>query len=136
MNVLRNLEISHWSGPFSASLQEQAVHALEHGLVLHCPNLVFDLNDEEKRFLSPSYLSGTRKNISYEPARLRLGGSSARGAEARTLAEVLARYAGLTRELVGALLPWPAEAVTQARTSFRPAQIEVHRPSSYREDDR
>ena len=77
--VLDRLEISHWSGPFNSSLQTEAVDSLEHGRVLYCPRLAFALEDKEKRFLSPSYLSGLRKNISYEPVRKRLGGASARG---------------------------------------------------------
>jgi len=136
VDALQHLEITRWSGPFSASLQEQAVHALEHGQVLYCPNLAFELQDEAGRFFSPSCRSGTRKNISYEPARGRLGGASVRDDEARDLAALLARYARVTRGFVDALIPWHSEALTQARTSFRPAEIKLHRPSSYREDDR
>ena len=80
--------------------------------------------------------SGRRKNISYDPAKDRLGGASVTGHDARELAATMARYARVTRELVDTLLPWPPQALTQARSSFRPALIEDQNPRSYRKDDR
>ena len=135
MNVLQQIEVIRWDGAFSRPLQEQAVYALEHGQILHCPNLAFQLHDVEHHFLSPGWRSGRRKNISYDPATDRLGGASVTGHEARELAATIARYARVTRELVDALLPWPPKALTQARTSFRPALIEEQHPRSYRKDD-
>jgi len=136
VEALQHLEITRWSGPFSASLQEQAIHTLEHGQVLYCPTLAFALEGEESRFLSPSCRSGARKNISYEAARKHLGGASVRDDEVCDLTDLLARYALVTRGFVDALIPWYSKALTQARTSFRPAEIKLHRPSSYRKDDR
>lgn len=136
MDVLQNIEVTRWEGPFSRSLQEQAADALEHGQLLYCPNLAFELHDAEHRFLSSGWRSGRRKNISYDPATDRLGGASVTGQEARELAATIARYARVTRELVDALLPWRAKALTQARSTFRPACIEKQNPRSYRKDDR
>ncbi len=136
MNVLQQIEVTRWEGPFSRSLQEQALYALEHGKILYCPDLSFQLHDVEHRFLSSGWRSGRRKNISYDPATDRLGGASVTGPEARELAATIARYARVTRELVDALLPWPSHALTQARSSFRPALIEEQNPRSYRKDDR
>ena len=136
MEVLQQIEVKGWEGPFSRSVQEQALHSLEHGQIIYFPNLAFQLHDVEQRFLSPGWRSGRRKNISYEPATDRLAGASVTGHEARELAATIARYVRVTRQLVDALLPWPPKALTQARCSFRPALIEEQNPRSYREDDR
>jgi len=136
MEVLQQIEVIRWEGPFSRSVQEQAVYALEHGQILFFPNLPFQLHDVEHRFLSPGWRSGRRKNISYEPATDRLGGASVTGNEARELTATIARYVRVTRQLVDALLPWSPNALTQARCSFRPAVVEEQNPQSYREDDR
>ncbi|HKE56355.1 MAG TPA: Kdo hydroxylase family protein, partial [Pyrinomonadaceae bacterium] len=97
MKVVQQIEVKRWGGPFSGSLQEQAVYALEHGQILYCPNLAFELNDDEQRFLSSGWRSGRRKNISYDPATDRLGGASVTGQEARELAATIARYVRVTR---------------------------------------
>ena len=136
MNVLQQIEVTRWEGPFSRSLQEQALYVLEHGQILYCPNLAFQLQDMEHRFLSSGWRSGRRKNISYDPATDRLGGASVSGPEARELAATIARYSRVTSKLVEALLPWHPHAPTQARSSFRPALIEEQIPRSYRKDDR
>jgi len=136
VNVLQQIEVARWEGPCSRSLQEAAIDALEHGQILYCPNLTFQLHDVEHRFLTAGWRSGRRKNISYDPATDRLGGASVTGDEARQLAATIARYARFTQELVDALLPWNPKALTQARSSFRPALIEEQKPRSFRKDDR
>jgi hypothetical protein len=135
MRVLEQLDITSWEGPFPDVLQERAIDALEHGRVLYCPHLGFALAEAERSFLSPVWRDGSRKNISYEPATERLGGTSVHGDEARILRAMMARYARQTHQFPTALLPSYTSALCQARTSFRPAEIE-ERPSSYKKDDR
>jgi hypothetical protein len=135
MDVLTHLDLTQWNGPFSSAHQERAIEALEHGRILYCPSLPFALEKAEHQFLSPAWSDGSRKNISYEPATGHVGGTGIQGAEAQLLKAMMARYARHARLLLEALLPPYRTALRQARTSFRPAQIE-DRPSSYRKDDR
>ena len=135
MDVLQPLDISQWQGPFSPAQQETAISALEHGRLLYLPSLGFHLEPSEGRFLSPFWSDGSRKNISYEPATGRLGGVTIQGTEVDTLKTMMARYARMTRSLLEGLLPAYRRDLRQARTSFRPAEVE-NRPQSYKKDDR
>lgn len=135
MQVLETFEIAGWDGPFSAQDQQAAIEALEQGRLLYFPSLAFPLDERERPFLSPSWSDGSRKNIGYEQATGRLGGTSVQGAEADRLRGMMDRYARATRRLVEGLLPTYRAHLVQARTSFRPEQV-VGRPSSYKKDDR
>lgn len=135
MNVLQPVEISRWEGPFSQPEQDLAIEALEQGRLVYCPALAFSLDEGERPFLSPTWSDGSHKNISFEPATGRLGGITVQGAESDALKAMMARYAKVTRQFLEALLPSYRPGLRQARTSFRPAQIE-DRPSSYKKDDR
>jgi len=135
MEVLERLDITRWDGPFTSAQQDQAITALEHGHLLYCPSLAFQLERIELGFLSPAWSDGTRKNLSYEPATGRLGGTTVQGAEADVLKGMMARYATLSHRLLDELLPTYRTSLEQARTSFRPAEVE-NRPQSYKKDDR
>ena len=135
MNVLQTVQISRWEGPFSQPEQDLAIEALEQGRLLYCPALAFSLEEGEQPFLSPTWSDGSRKNISFEPATGRLGGTTVQGVESDVLKAMMARYAMVTRRFLEALLPSYRSALRQARTSFRPAQVE-DRPQSYKKDDR
>jgi hypothetical protein len=135
MNVLQTSDISRWEGPFSRQEQDLAIEALEHGRLLYCPALAFSLEEGERPFLSPTWSNGSRKNISFEPATGRLGGTTVQGVENAVLKAMMARYAKVTHRFLEGLLPSYQPALRQARTSFRPAEVEA-RPQSYKKDDR
>ena len=135
MEVLERLDITRWEGPFSSAQQDRAITALEHGHLLYCPALAFQLQRTESGFLSPAWSDGTRKNLSYEPATGCLGGTTVQGTEADALKSMMARYAAQSRRLIEELLPSYRGCLEQARTSFRPAEVE-NRPQSYKKDDR
>lgn len=135
MQVLEKLDITTWNGPFPPSEQDQAIATLERGHLLYFPSLAFHLEPSEHGFLSPSWSDGSRKNLSYEPATGHLGGTTVQGTEADALKKMMDRYARQARRLLEDLLPAYRPVLQQARTSFRPAEVE-NRPQSYKKDDR
>ena len=135
MDVLEPLDYQSWDGPFAAPDQARALNALEQGRLLYLPRLAFSLLDSESPFLAPTWSDGSRKNISYEPATGHLGGTTVQGTESEALKRMMARYAQAARQLLNGLLPKYRGHLRQARTSFRPAEVEA-RPQSYKKDDR
>ena len=59
----------------------KAADALETGKLLYVPHLPFELSGQERRFLSPVYLDGKSKNISFRPGSGVLRGTGCQGAE-------------------------------------------------------
>jgi hypothetical protein len=134
VDVLEQLEISGWTGPFSGELTERAERALESGKILYAPRLRFGLSDREQRFLSPAYLNGKSKNISFHPATGALGGTSCEGHDREELASMLRRFHSEAAGLMQALCPIYKDHLTPGLASFRPAEI-AGRASSWRKDD-
>ncbi|HWA80520.1 MAG TPA: Kdo hydroxylase family protein [Acetobacteraceae bacterium] len=133
--VLAILDLAEWGGPIEPAEGARATQALEEGRVLFFPALSFSLQDSEKKFLSPEALAPGRKNISFDPETGTCQGSAYTGAEADQLGAMLARFAREAEALLRTIAPGYAGALTRARTSFRPADIE-DRASSVRKDDR
>jgi hypothetical protein len=122
-----------WDQPFSDAERAAAVAALEDGKILLLPDLKFALSAEETRFLDPRIV-GSRKNVSYDRASGKLGGSVCEGEEAAELARVMNRFATQAREFIMNLLaPYQAKIV-QGRSSLRPVQA-AGRATSWRKDD-
>ncbi|MFL5256405.1 MAG: Kdo hydroxylase family protein [Rhodopila sp.] len=130
--VVTELPVTGWTGPFEPHAVRDAVAALEAGRVVALPRLSFDVTDEERTVLSTDLLSGKRKNISLDPATGRIGGA----ADVPTpLAGFMRRFATQAEALArGLLAPYSAE-LRIARTSFRPAEI-AGREYSPRKDDK
>jgi hypothetical protein len=135
MDATLVLPLSEWQTPPDREFQERALPALEAGTVLVFPRLSFALLPEEQSFLAECPLSGTRKNISYDPATGKLGGTQLTPPQAAELAALLARFGGDAVAFVRGLLPRYAPHLRQARASFRPAEI-LGRISAPRHDDR
>ena len=128
-----SLPVRTWSGPFDPTLSYAAVVALEAGQVVVLPDLAFHPLAEEAVLLSTdAAAAGHRKNISFDPATGRLGGSVEHPA---LLTGMLRRFAGDADALLRALLTPYADRLCVARTSFRPAEI-AGRAYSPRHDDR
>src|SRR6266404_105772 len=130
MEILEQLEITKWNGPSSG----HAVAALESGKIIFAPRLHFELSEAERRFLSPSYLDGKSKNLSYRPSTGALQGTHTTGAEREEMLRMLRRYHQQSTALVNALCPQYRERITPGFTSFRPAEI-AGRHTSWRKDD-
>lgn len=122
-----------WSGTFSPDVQQAAVAALEDGQAIFFPELPFRLVNGEDRFLSPNLVQGG-KNISYNPANQKVGGTSAAGAEKDALAAVMGRFSDQALGLVTALCPNYKPTLKRGRTSLRPVEA-AGRHSSWRKDD-
>lgn len=128
------LEVDKWAGPFSGITIDQAVEALENGQVVYCPNLSFDLEENEQRFLSPNVADPKSKNVRYSIHSDELGGANLPLLERVGLQQLLRRFANKSRDLVEHLFPHYQGKLTQARTSFRPIEAQG-RYASYRKDD-
>jgi 3-deoxy-D-manno-oct-2-ulosonic acid (Kdo) hydroxylase len=135
MDATLTLPVSDWRTPPSREIQDQALPALEAGTVLVFPRLNFALLPGEQNFLSESALSGTRKNISYDPSNRKLGGAQLAAPQTAELAGLLTRFGGDALSFIQGLLPRYAPHLRQARASFRPAEI-LGRTYAPRHDDR
>ncbi len=132
--VLEPLGIASWEGPFSPEMAAQATDALETGKLLYAPQLSFELSEAERRFLSPDYLDGKSKNVSFRSSSGVLVGTGCRGAERDELLSMLQRYCTRALQLLKALCPGYGDNLQPGFTSFRPAEI-AGRPTSWRHDD-
>jgi hypothetical protein len=122
-----------WSGPYHADVRERALADLEAGRVLFLPDLAFPLDEHERAFLSPATVDRS-KNVSFDPARGKLGGTAVTGVKLEELRNLMSNFARATRRLLAALLPAYQGGIRQARTSLRPVEI-AGRASSWRKDD-
>jgi hypothetical protein len=122
-----------WSGTASTDAVQTAVPALEAGGVLLLPDLRFDVETPEALLFTPSILSSS-KNASYDPSSGRVGGTTAAGADAETLARFIRRFSESAALLVQRLLPAYGNRLVRGRASFRPAEI-AGRPTTWRKDD-
>ncbi len=139
------MDLRDWRPAQTRETQERAIAALEQGKVLYFPGLAFPTLGDEARFFAPGWSNGRAKNISFSPAgdvadrappspAKRVKGL-ARGAEdVDALAALMQRFADAAQDLVTALLPQYRHALSRARTSFRPVEVEG-RPSSTSKDD-
>ena len=134
MEILEQIDIEQWAGPFPDQVTARTAAALESGKVLFAPRLHFELAESERRFLSPAYLDGKSKNLSYRPGTGALGGTKSTGGEREELLAMLRRYHQQSFALLEALCPQYRDRVTPGFTSFRPAEI-AGRASSWRKDD-
>jgi len=134
MEILESLPIESWEGPFLGDVTGRGVAALETGKVLFAPALRFELSASERRFLSPEWLDGKSKNLSFRPATGALEGTHAAGADREELLAMLRRYYTQSIALLNALCPEYRGRGTAGFTSFRPAEISG-RVSSWRKDD-
>jgi hypothetical protein len=133
--VLEELPMREWHGPFAPELCRQAVRALEAGRVLVLPKLAFRTEPEEAAFLSGDVAGGERKNISRDPVTGRIGNTALSPEAATRLGNMIDRFGRSAEQLLRDLLPDYAPTLERARTSFRPVEIEG-RPTSPRHDDR
>lgn len=138
MHRIVELGTSGWSPSVSFEESRRIAGELELGKVIYLPHLGFELLESEKRFLEPRWLSGTHKNISYEPLRAADTGG-VRGAcgsqqELMALAVMVQRFGTGALSLIRALLPAYATKLQVAPTSYRPGNV-GQRKLSRRKDD-
>ena len=134
MELIAQLDIESWAGPFHDAVTSRAADALEHGRILVVPRLHFALLENERRFLSEDCLDAKSKNISFRPASGTLHGTRCEGADREALLAMLRRYYEKSRGWISALCPAYGPHLIDGFTSFRPAEI-AGRTSSWRKDD-
>jgi hypothetical protein len=131
---ISTFDIPAWEGPFDDATSALAQDALENGKVLYFPRLSFLLTNSETALLTDALSDGKAKNISRDPSG-RLRGATADTEQTERLSRMMGRFAAQARVLVTGLFPSYADALEQARCSFRPVEIES-RVYSPRHDDK
>jgi hypothetical protein len=135
MNVIHEIDITTWAGPFSDALRHEGADALENGMVLYFPRLAFSLREEEQPLLTPEVSDGKAKNVSLKPDG-ELRGTSCRGNKAELLKTMIERFAGTATRFVAALIPAYAAHLRRASTSYRPVEIAGRTASAIYDDTR
>src|SRR4051794_20735072 len=123
-DAIATLDHAQWDTPLAAAAASEATSALERGSVLFMPQLAFALTEGERRFLSPRWLEGTAKNVSFDPRSTKIAHTSAANDDRTELAGLMARFADSARNLVISLCPHYREALQYGLTSFRPVETE------------
>ncbi|MBU6260172.1 MAG: Kdo hydroxylase family protein [Burkholderiales bacterium] len=133
MDRLVTLPIDRWDAAPAPADQALAIEALESGRVVWMPALAFGFEPRESVLFDPA-LGAQAKNISLDPRRHLLRGTSADAAARELLQTMMQRYADAAGRIVQALLPRYGAGLHWGRTSFRPCEIEGRR-TSWRKDD-
>ena len=103
MTAIVALDLTGWVPMLTPEAQQTAVRALERGGVLVLPHVAFELQEGERRFLSPRWSDGRAKNISFDGTKLK----GARG----TSDELAGSYSADTgRWIVCSSMCWPDTA--------------------------
>jgi hypothetical protein len=138
---LYKILIHSWA-PEAVPDDPQVIPALEAGKVLFLPALSFRVEPRESELFTPAIL-GAAKNVSFDPARGRLGGTVAgKGLPGRpgsdeaagVLVGLMRRFSASAGQLIDRLFPAYRGRARVARASFRPAEI-AGRATSWRKDD-
>lgn len=134
MQVIKELNTKTWHAEYSAQEQNDAMTALENGMILLFPSLPFTLSPTEHSLLSPRFADPKAKNISFhlQTGKLRCGECS--DDERANLKKMVHRFAEQAKGLVQQLFPTYLSALEIGRTSYRPVEV-AGRISSYRKDD-
>ena len=99
--------------------------------MLFLPDLRFDVAPGERHAFSPA-IAGSAKNVGFDPATGRIGGTVLGGDALRAVTGMLARFSQQAAALVDRLLPSYRGRVEPGRTSFRPVEIADARPHGAR----
>jgi hypothetical protein len=135
MNCITSLDVHDWQTTLSESCKKNAITSLEEGQILFFPTLNFDLTADEQSLLSPDYTDPKTKNISFNPANQKIRGFIDLAEEKQQiLTMMMQRFSNQTRAFINNLLPRYKNSLIQARTSFRPVEVQG-RALSYRKDD-
>src|SRR5581483_5668456 len=107
---------------------------LEQGTVVLLRDLHFDLDESERRFLTPALLNGRSKNISFRPTTGALAGVKCDAADSVAMMAMMRRYYNYACDLACALCPEYGGRIKPGFASFRPADL-ADRTTSWRKDD-
>jgi hypothetical protein len=134
MDILHKIQGNTWDATFRDTIQAEAICAIEQGKLLVLPELAFQLQPLEQRYLAPEYAHPKAKNISYDARTGRLRCAPCSELERAGIQLLIQRFAAAAEQLVRSLLSPYATAIQTGRTSLRVVEISG-RASSYRKDD-
>ena len=132
---ISTFDLTAWAGPFDDATRGAAQDALESGKVLYFPKLAFTVGNSENTLLTDALSNGRAKNISRDPDG-RVQGDAGSGEDKDRLSAMMGRFAQHARSLVLTLFPGYADAIEQARTSYRPVEIAGRSYSPLNDDKR
>ncbi len=134
MSRIATVDIAQWNEALAPAAAGGATRELESGNVLFLPRLEFVLMDSERRFLTPRWLEGSAKNVSYDSGAEKIAHTSAAGDDRSQLAAMMARYAQNAHTLITGVCPRYGSELQAGLTSFRPVET-AGRATSARKDD-
>ena len=135
LDLIEPLSIGTWNPVLDAAARNAATDALESGKVLYLPRLRFDVQPDERRFLSTEWSDGKSKNIYLRGRERTLRGAVGSSQDQSALSAMIERFGQQAQQLVSALFPHYVPHLQFGNTSFRPFEIEGRPPKSFRKDD-
>jgi len=135
LDLIEPLSIGTWNPVLDAAARNAATDALESGKVLYLPRLRFDVQPDERRFLSTAWSDGKSKNIYLRGRERTLRGAVGSSQDQSALSAMIERFGQQAQQLVSALFPHYVSHLQFGNTSFRPFEIEGRPPKSFRKDD-
>ena len=132
-NAIQSFDIKTWQPNLTSAETQSIALALEQGAVIHLAELGFALYADEQKFYSPSWLNGTRKNISLEDNEVY--GATGSPEELAQMATMIARYSHQATQLIHTLFPNYVLYLDKARTSYRPNPVGAVAARSWKKDD-
>jgi hypothetical protein len=136
MDPITTLDCTRWDETLAPAASADSTRELESGSVLFLPRLRFTLTDGERRFLSPQWLAGSAKNVSFDPRTQIIAHTSAQDNDRAELAAMMARYAAHAQQLVTNLCPHYRQHLRYGLTSFRPVETRGRETSRKKDDTR
>ena len=132
-NVIQSFDIKSWNPNLTSADTDKIALTLEQGAVIYLPELNFMLLDDEKKFYSPHWLNGKRKNISLEGYEVR--GATGTPEDLAQMSAMITRYSNQATLLIHTLFPNYASYLNTARTSYRPNLVGAEVARSWKKDD-
>ena len=113
----------------------EGVGVLERDGLVMIQGLPFALEPGEDGFLTTEVFSGESKNVSYDPASGKVGGTKLEGEALERMRAMIARYSDFAQGVLARVAPDYGPHLQLRRTSFRPGPVDT-RVMSKRKDDR
>ena len=111
---------------------------IEHGGVVVCEKLAFDVGDDERRLFDAALSDEKRKSIYIRADRGGVTGTTTQGAQRDAVTAMISRYSGACHDLIDGLFPGYDARRHATGTSFRPRAIgdtTSGKALSWRKDD-
>jgi hypothetical protein len=134
MDAVHSLSFADWTPAPGVAEALEYTSLIEQGNVLYLPQLRFEFEHGEERFLTPDWLDGSSKSVYLKGKERQLRGTSANGHDREALQAMVERFGRQSLGLVHRLFPGYVPHLTLANTSFRPCEA-AGRKQSWRHDD-